>query len=361
MKRLLLLVLLGIMVMVVSGLIFIGCTKEGPQGPAGNNGTNGSDANATCTLCHNFSDTIVVKMFQYNASKHASASTIAEAARSGCSGCHSHEGFLEKLQTGSTVTQAYADAAPINCRTCHLIHNKYTQADWALRDTTGVHPYIDTTSTIDLAIAIPGGIDGTSNLCGKCHQARPPAPALTNPKGTDTIAITSNRWGPHHGPQFMMLAAKGAYEMGSAAFRTSPHKDKATCRTCHLGTATGNFVGGHTLIMSSTSTGDNVAVCKPCHASIGTTFDYNLVQTEIAGKLHQLEVLLAQNNILDTVNMVLKGSISATKPFKRPQVQLAIYWNFSMVYADRSMGVHNHLYTLDMLVDGIKYFTGLKK
>ena len=136
MKRLLLLVLLGIMVMVVSGLIFIGCTKEGPQGPAGNNGTNGSDANATCTLCHNFSDTIVVKMFQYNASKHASASTIAEAARSGCSGCHSHEGFLEKLQTGSTVTQAYADAAPINCRTCHLIHNKYTQADWALRDTT---------------------------------------------------------------------------------------------------------------------------------------------------------------------------------------------------------------------------------
>jgi hypothetical protein len=40
---------------------------------------------------------------------------------------------------------------------------------------------------------------------------------------------------------------------------------------------------------------------------------------------------------------------------------LAIYWNFSMVYADRSIGVHNHLYTLDMLTYGIQYFTGLKK
>ena len=113
--------------------------------------------------------------------------------------------------------------------------------------------------------------------------------------------------------------------------------------------------------MSSTTTGDNVAVCKPCHASIGPTFDYNGVQTDVATKLHQLEVLLAQNNILDTVNMVLKGTISTAKPFKRPQIQLAIYWNFSLVYADRSMGVHNHNYTNDMLVAGINYFNGLKK
>ena len=182
MKKLLLLVLSGIMVMAVSGLIFIGCTKEGPQGPAGPNGTNGKDANATCTNCHNFGDTVIVKIFQYDASKHASASTIIEAARSGCSGCHSHEGFLEKLQTGSTVTQAYNDAAPINCRTCHLIHNTYSPTDWALRDIEPVHPYIDTTSSIDLTVTIPGGTDGTSNLCGKCHQARLASPGSPIPK-----------------------------------------------------------------------------------------------------------------------------------------------------------------------------------
>ena len=58
--------------------------------------------------------------------------------------------------------------------------------------------------------------------------------------------------------------------------------------------------------------------------------------------------------------MVLKGTISATKPFKRPQIQMAIYWNFSMVYADRSNGVHNHAYINDMLVAGINYFNTLQ-
>jgi nitrate/TMAO reductase-like tetraheme cytochrome c subunit len=365
MKKLLMLILSGIMVMAVSGLIFIGCTKEGPQGPAGANGTNGKDANATCTLCHNFSDTVIVKMFQYNASKHASGSTTLEAARVGasCSGCHSHEGFLEKLQTGSTVTQAYPDAAPINCRTCHLIHTTYTPSDWTLRSVTPVHPYIDTTSTIDLTVSLNGGTpDGTSNLCGKCHQARKVSPWITNPQSdTDSLSVNSNRWGPHHGPQFLMLAGKGAFEMGSSAFGSTNHKGNATCRNCHMGSAQGDNVGGHTLIMSSTETGDNVAVCKPCHTSIGTTFDYNGVQTEIYTKFNTLKTLLGNANILDTVStsinyMLLKG-VSAAHPKKFSQKELSVFWNFQLVYADRSMGVHNHAYIRDMLDAGIAYFS----
>ncbi len=363
MKRLLMLVLSGIMVMAVSGLIFIGCTKEGPQGPAGANGTNGKDANATCTNCHNFSDTVIVKIFQYDASKHAAATTIAEAARGGCSGCHSHEGFLEKLQTGSTVTQAYNDAAPINCRTCHTIHATYTPADWALRDVTPVHPYIDTTSSIDLTVQLAGGTDGTSNLCGKCHQARKTSPWVTNPKGTDSLSVTSNRWGPHHGPQFLMLAGKGAFEMGSSAFRSTNHKGNATCRNCHMGPAQGNMVGGHTWTMSSSSTGDNVAVCKPCHSAIGTTFDYNGAQTTINTKYKTLMTLLGNKNIIDTVAssstyLLLKG-VSASKPKKFTQIQLAVIWNFNMVAADRSMGIHNFAYFSDMLDAGIAYMQSL--
>ena len=359
MKKLLLLVLSGIMVMAVSGLIFIGCTKEGPQGPAGPNGTNGKDANATCTNCHNFGDTVIVKIFQYDASKHASASTIIEAARSGCSGCHSHEGFLEKLQTGSTVTQAYNDAAPINCRTCHLIHNTYSPTDWALRDIEPVHPYIDTTSSIDLTVTIPGGTDGTSNLCGKCHQARLASPWITNPKGTDSVGVTSTRWGPHHGPQFLMLAGKGAFEMGASAFASTNHKGNVSCRNCHMGPAQGEAVGGHTLTLSSTETGDNVAVCRPCHTAIGTTFDLNGAQTTIEGKYQQLKVLLAQKKVLDTNTMLLKGPMSATKPKKFTQIQLAVYWNFCLVDADRSMGVHNFAYIRDMLDAGITYMNSL--
>ena len=363
MKRLLMLVLSGIMVMAVSGLIFIGCTKEGPQGPAGAAGTNGKDANATCTNCHNFGDTVIVKIFQYDASKHASASTIAEAARSGCSGCHSHEGFLEKLQTGSTVTQAYNDAAPINCRTCHKIHNSYTPADWALRDVTPVHPYIDTTTTIDLTVTLAGGSDGTSNLCGKCHQARKTSPWITNPKGTDSLSVASNRWGPHHGPQFLMLAGKGAFEMGSSAFGSTNHKGNATCRNCHMGVAQGNMVGGHTWAMTSTATGDNTAVCKPCHTAIGSTFDYNGVQTEIATKFNTLKTLLGNKGIIDTVStsanyLLLKG-VTAAHPKKFTQIQLSVIWNWNLVLADRSEGIHNHAYIRDMLDAGIAYMNSL--
>jgi len=359
MKKLLLLVLSGIMVMAVSGLIFVGCTKEGPQGPAGANGSNGKDANATCTLCHNFSDTVIVKIFQYDASKHASGSTALEGARSGCSGCHSHEGFLEKLQTGSSVTQAYNDAAPVNCRTCHTIHVTYTDADWALRSVAPVHPYIDSTSSIDLTVTLPGGADGTSNLCGLCHQARKTSPWITNAKGTDSLAVTSTRWGPHHGPQFLMLGGKGAFEMGSSAFGSTGHKNVATCRNCHMGPAQGDLVGGHTLWMTSAESGDNVGVCKPCHSSIGTTFDIGGKQTEIEGLYETLKVKLAEKKVLDTLTMLLKGPMSSTKPKKFTQIQLAVYWNFCMVDADRSMGVHNYMYIRDMLNAGITYMNSL--
>ena len=361
MKRLLMLVLSGIMVMAVSGLIFIGCTKEGPQGPAGANGTNGKDANATCTLCHNFGDTVIVKIFQYDASQHATGSTVFEATRTACAPCHSHEGFLDCVASGAdTSNQAYYNAAPINCRTCHSIHTTYTDADWALRTVAPYTARYDKSVTIDLTVpgAMPGApSDGTSNLCGRCHQARSAAPWPTNPKGTDSLSVTSTRWGPHHGPQSLILAGKGALEMGAAAYGSTGHKNKASCGTCHQGQAQGDLVGGHTLWMNNAEVGDNVAVCKTCHSSIGSTFDLGGKQTEIAGMYQQLKVLLAAKNILDTNTMLLKGPISAAKPKKFTQITLSVYWNFCLVDADRSMGVHNYKYTYDMLNSGINYMS----
>ena len=185
------------------------------------------------------------------------------------------------------------------------------------------------------------------------------SPWITNPKGTDSLAVTSTRWGPHHGPQFLMLAGKGAFEMGASAFGSSNHRTNATCRNCHMGPAQGEAVGGHTLKMSSTETGDNVAACKPCHSSIGTTFDVNGRQTEIEGLYQTLKVKLAQKKVLDTITGILKGPISASKPKKFTQIQLSVYWNWCMVDADRSMGVHNYVYTRDMLNAGIAYMNSL--
>jgi len=152
---------------------------------------------------------------------------------------------------------------------------------------------------------------------------------LTSPSSnTDSISITSVRWGPHHGPQSNILAGKGAYN--DLAFRNSKHRDTASCMTCHGKDAVGNTLGGHTLIISSPTAGDNVAVCKPCHPT-ASSFDIDGAQTTISGLFQQLKVKLANFNMLDTTTMLIK-------PKKYAQSDLAVFWNFQLIYADRSMG-----------------------
>ena len=338
----------------VTSLMVTSCTKEGPQGTAGTN------ASATCQQCHNFADTIVAKIFQYDASKHATGSTAFEGTNKSCAPCNSSQGFEEVVTTNAdTTTFGIENAAPINCRTCHKIHNTYTASDWALKTTAAFNPRYDKTVSIDLAAA-----GGTSNLCARCHQARKASPWLSNPTSTtDSVRLTSNRWGPHHGPQGLMLAGKGAFEVGASPFLSSNHRDVASCSSCHSAYAQGNLVGGHTLHMNSSETGDNVGTatsgCKKCHPTI-TSFDYNGRQTEIEGKYSELRLKLAIANVLDTNSMLLKG-VSSGSPKYFKQKQLAVYWNFCLVDADRSMGVHNFAYTRDMLDAGIAYMNSLGK
>lgn len=353
MKRVLFVIAAGFF-FTVAGFVLSSCTKEGPQGPAGVN------ASATCQQCHNFADTIVAKIFQYDASKHATGSTVFEATNKSCAPCHASQGFEEVVVTNAdTTTYGIADAAPINCRTCHKIHVTGTSADWALKTTAAFNPRYDKSVSIDLAAA-----GGTSNLCARCHQARKASPWLSNPtSNVDSIKITSNRWGPHHGPQGLILAGKGAFEVGSSAFASSGHKDVASCSSCHSAYAQGNLVGGHTLHMTNSETGDNIGTatsgCKKCHSTI-TSFDYNGKQTEIEGKYEELRLQLAIANVLDTNSMLLKG-VSSSSPKYFKQKQLAVYWNFCLVDADRSKGVHNYAYTRDMLDAGIAYMNSLGK
>ncbi len=336
----------GLMIL-AAGSIFTGCTKEGPQGTPGTNGTNGIDANATCLQCHNFSDTIVTKIFQYDASVHATGSTTFEGTRTACAPCHTSQGFVETaISETDTTTAAINDAAPINCRTCHQIHNSYTATDWSLRVTTPFHPKFDKTQTVDLAVN-----GGSSNLCGRCHQARAASPALTLPTSlTDSILIKSSRWGPHHGTQSLVLSGMGAFELSGSAYGTSPHKDATSCSTCHSGYTQGDLVGGHTLHMTNPEVGDNVAVCKKCHSSIGTSFDLNNDQTTILALVQQLRVKLAEDNMLDTTTDLLKANK------KYAQKKLAAFWNYQFFVADRSNGVHNFAYTRDALNASIAVF-----
>jgi mono/diheme cytochrome c family protein len=338
---------------VVIVFLITSCTKEGPQGPPGANGQNGKDANATCTLCHNFSDTIVAKIFQYDASQHATGTTTFEN-RNTCAPCHTSQGFIEVVGTGKDTTAvAIQDAAPINCRTCHKIHNAYDRTDWELRTTAAFTNRIGGTTDLTTDQG-----DATGNLCARCHQARKPNPWLTNPTSTtDTLNITNFRWGPHYGTQSLILGGQGAFEIGAfdgpGAYRNSYHKGKASCVMCHGANAVGNLTGGHTLWLANEEEGDNFNGCNStgCHTGLNT-FDYDGKQTEVAEKIATLEEKLLAVGMLDSAtHYLVKG--------KYCQKQLAVWWNYKLVVYDRSLGVHNTKYVLDMTQAGIDFFTTL--
>ena len=51
----------------------------------------------------------------------------------GCAVCHTSEGFTERITTGTfEIAEDIDNPSPINCRTCHSIHDTYTSSDWAL-------------------------------------------------------------------------------------------------------------------------------------------------------------------------------------------------------------------------------------
>jgi len=349
MKRVLTFAFAAGLVVSVASLVFTGCTKEGPQGPPGR---DGQDANATCTQCHNFADDIVAKIFQYDASQHATGTTTFENAKN-CAPCHTSQGFEEVAQTLADTTQfPIEDAAPINCRTCHMIHTTYTNTDWALRTTAPVTLRIVPHEVLDLTVDNQVG-----NLCARCHQPRARTPWPTPGAKSDSLTVTSSHWGPHYGTQSTILAGMGAFQgmiAGVPPFENSPHRNIATCPTCHMAEAVGDRTGGHTLWMADEEEGDNVSGCTAdnCHPN-ATDFDIDGKQTEIEGLFVELEGLLLNAGFLNATTLRII-------PGKYAQNDLCVIWNWMMVEYDRSMGVHNYKYCRDILQNGINYMNGKK-
>ncbi|MBE0647039.1 MAG: hypothetical protein IH596_04565 [Bacteroidales bacterium] len=347
MKRVLTYLFAAGMMISAASLMFTSCTKEGPQGPAGANGTDGTDANATCTQCHNFSELIVAKIVQYDASQHAAATTLARNAVD-CSPCHNSQGFQECLTTGEWETsEIIQNPAPINCRTCHKIHDTYTAADWELRTKASFTNCLGGTTDM----TTDGG-DASGNLCARCHQSRLATPEITDPTSTTTtLQPTSYRYGPHHGPQSPMLAGTGGYDInGDAVLANSYHTGRTSCVDCHGATASGFATGGHTLWA-------NTAGCNipACHDGAVTNFDYEGKQTIIEEGLVILEHKLALAGVLDTV--AHPGYLVTT--VAHTQKLLAIFYNYKFIEEDRSMGIHNFKRANGMIEDGITYLESL--
>jgi hypothetical protein len=211
----------------------------------------------TCAQCHDPSNLITGKETQWAESVHGTGEAYVRGTSASCAGCHSGHAFTLMVAAGQNpgdVTEGDTDPTRQDCRTCHKIHETYTEADFGLRTTKAVALF-----------AVPGATfnGGMGNLCVNCHQPRRDAPVAE----AGVITGISSHWGPHHGPQSaMLLGVAGAGVTGSPSghYGAVPN----TCVGCHMGSG-----ANHTFE-------PELATCQKCHPG-ATDFDIDGVQTTV--------------------------------------------------------------------------------
>ena len=331
-----LLVIIGAVLMI--GVVLASCAPgpegpqgpEGPAGPAGPPGESVSVADLTCTECHNETTIIWSKEAQFREnSVHGTGEAFERGESTSCAGCHGTEGAKARINAGlpphDESVEGVTNVSPFDCRTCHNIHMTYTGEDWVL--TGGAAPvkleYTD--GTFD---------GGDGNLCANCHQIRNPKPEVVD----GNIAITSSRYGTHHGAEAAMLLGEGGLGVTG---EPSPHYKQVeeTCVGCHMGAER-----NHTYE-------PEVERCQECHSD-AENFDMEGTQTEVAAMLEELKAIFIAKGMMDAESGL--WITDRDNPATYPEAVANAMWNYKFVEEDQSMGVHNAPYTKALLEQALE-------
>lgn len=317
-------------------MMFASCTKEGPAGADGQDGANGT---VECVKCHDNSQQIFEKSNQWASSGHAVNGNF-ERNGTDCAPCHTSQGFLEVLETGAqTCANDISNPNPPNCYTCHQIHSSYTEDDWNLTTTDPVKFWLNDVESDQ----------GTANVCINCHQARVVDP-FPDVNGTGTYTITSSRFGPHHGPQGILFAGTGGFEIGTG-YTNSFHTDMIdnSCVSCHMQEAYGTQAGGHQMGMTYDYHGSqkiSTTSCIKCHTDESAlSLKIENSQNEIADLLDSLGTILIANGMLTSSGSVVTGDYT--------NIEAGIIYNYQYINEDRSLGIHNFNYAKTLLSNSI--------
>ncbi len=316
---------LGIAVILL--LVIMSCAgKRGPEGPS---------ASMECLTCHADDSDIRTIDGQWRNSVHASGNNIDRNVPP-CSGCHTGQGFIERISTGAPDT--VSQPGVITCFACHEPH---TNKNFNLRTSTPV------------ALIQGGTFDrGNGNLCANCHQARKPSPDIPLVEGEPgSVTIRSPFWGPHDGPEANILSGQGAFVFTGATYSNSPHTNAVTngCPTCHMATPFKNIAGGHQAGLTYGSEGEEFDLTtgcnnSGCHSGLDD-FNFNGLQDSVGIRLITLRNILIENEFLSSDTT----SLTVNAPITLNFVQAGALYNFLLINFDRSLGVHNTQYCLDVL------------
>lgn len=358
--------LLGYLIILLSGFAFLQCTSDEPIYVAGEDGVDGVDgadgvdgSAAACIACHSDSHRLPI-IDSYQLSGHFNEHVMfngddlsAFANRTDCASCHTSDGFKDYVDgypiaegTGSS-DPSYPGTQTVTCTTCHSNHSTFDfendGPDYALRLTMPVTLLYDNTTTIDF--------EGTSNLCIGCHQTRDSYPIPAD-DGSGMVTITSQRYGPHHGPQSPFLEGILAANIpgsegypGIGANGDNTHRTGASCVSCHMGETTDTTDGAHSMAPTENA-------CITCHTSG--------VPAEVDGFASDLEtlkgILLGLNYINDGGSVLGPdgNNASSTNPLVIPVEHAQAIWNYKVLIEDNSDGIHNPKYAKALLSNTIE-------
>lgn len=275
------------------------------------------------------------------------------AARADCAGCHNGlEGprYLDDPEGYTPLPDDPTEIVAHTCATCHDPHGNDNPGN--LRDA----------SVND--VPLPGSIyqpaGGAGKLCMSCHNGR-----RSGEDVDDQVANGASRFGPHHSVQGDMLSAVNAYEdvAPEFPFSSSLHINvEDACVTCHTSPNDGDPENGIPEFTGHTFE-PTVEACQPCHGDIGdfddilakSDFDGNGtidgVQTEIQGLLDILEQTIIDASQTPEAMMALEEDFEGNlgDPMITTPEQRAAGYNWTFVAYDGSTGVHNAVYSIQLL------------
>lgn len=321
-----------------------------------------------CVDCHGSEPKFPVRgvRSQYVTSGHHTLGNASYANADDCQGCHTNEGFIQRAKTGKVDTKKFvSNPSEIGCFTCHSPHDT---GNFSLRTVAKV------------SLANGTAFDkGKGNLCANCHRAR------RMPKDEVRARnIPTDSWGAHHGPQADMLAGTNAYEFSGKKYGGSVHSalPDATCVTCHMSLPDGRYslapaIGGHSFRIAGEVHEEhklNTAGCtnSGCHGDMKQVRDTHYFDKKAAagydgdGKIEsvQEEVQGLLEKFINDKGAGLfqtmkdapydaKGKFVNAKTQYPIEVVAALY-DYKFVLEDRSRGVHNTVYAVQLLMDSLK-------
>jgi len=321
-----------------------------------------------CVDCHGSETKFPVRgvRSQYLTSGHRTLGNASYANADDCQSCHTNEGFIQRVKTGiMDPKKVLSNPSEIGCFTCHAPHDN---GNFSLR----------TTAKVTLANAVVFD-KSKGNLCANCHRAR-----RTPKEEVRARNIPTDSWGAHHGPQADMLAGTNAYEFAGKKYASSVHTalPNATCVSCHMALPSDRYslapsIGGHSFRIAGEvheSHKLNTAGCTTsgCHGEmkqVGGTHlfdkksnsDYDgdgkieTVQEEVKGLLEKF-INDKGTGLLQKMKDApydAKGKFANSKTQHPVEVVAALY-NYKFVLEDRSNGVHNMTYAVQLLMDSLK-------